>query len=159
MIMADIYLPRIYGSMETVPFSSKKLGREKCAKRFKNVTINGVMYIHKYTQPAWQGFPNRLQDINADTVDPQPDKFIFFLRDPYAWKVWADLIKQKSRAQISGRPTPGLTRGSSPFYIPNAGGEPRVKPRVKRPEMWSQKAGGGCVLEKLLPGGLVCILY
>jgi hypothetical protein len=31
----------------------------------------------------------------------------------------------------------GLTRGSTPFYITNAGGEPRVKLRVWRPEMWA----------------------
>jgi hypothetical protein len=33
--------------------------------------------------------------------------------------------------------TPGLTRDSPPFYITNAGGEPRVKPWVWRPEMWA----------------------
>jgi hypothetical protein len=43
------------------------------------------------------------------------------------------------RAQISGRQAPGLTRGSSPFYITNAGCEPRVKPGVWPPEMWAQR--------------------
>jgi hypothetical protein len=47
----------------------------------------------------------------------------------------------KTRGQISGRQTPGLTWGSSPFYITNAGGKPRVKPGVWRPEMWSQATG------------------
>jgi hypothetical protein len=46
-----------------------------------------------------------------------------------------------TRAQISGRQTPGWTRGSPPFYMTNAGGDPRVKPRVWRPEMWAQKKG------------------
>jgi hypothetical protein len=41
------------------------------------------------------------------------------------------------RAQISGRQTPGLTRGSPPL-LTNAGVEPRVKPGVWRPEMWAQ---------------------
>jgi hypothetical protein len=40
-------------------------------------------------------------------------------------------------AQISVRQTPGLTRGSHPFYITYAGGEPRVKPGAWRPEMWN----------------------
>jgi hypothetical protein len=31
----------------------------------------------------------------------------------------------------------GLTRGSPPFYITNARGEPRVKPGVLRPEIWA----------------------
>jgi hypothetical protein len=42
------------------------------------------------------------------------------------------------RAQILIRQTQGLTRGSPPFYISNAVGEPRVKPGVRRPEMWAQ---------------------
>jgi hypothetical protein len=39
---------------------------------------------------------------------------------------------------ISGRQTPGSTRGSPPFYITNVGGELRVKTGVWRPEMWAQ---------------------
>jgi hypothetical protein len=38
------------------------------------------------------------------------------------------LVGSQYRAQISGRQTPGLTRGSPPFYITNAGGEPRLNP-------------------------------
>jgi hypothetical protein len=45
-----------------------------------------------------------------------------------------------TRAQISWRQTSGLTQGSPPFYITNAGGEPRVKSGVWRPEMWAQEA-------------------
>jgi hypothetical protein len=47
--------------------------------------------------------------------------------------------KLYTRTQISRRQTPGLTQGSSAFYITNAGGEPRAKPGVWRPEMWVQK--------------------
>jgi hypothetical protein len=35
----------------------------------------------------------------------------------------------------------GLTRGSPPFYLTNAGGEPRVKLGVWRPEMWALTTG------------------
>jgi hypothetical protein len=35
----------------------------------------------------------------------------------------------------------GLTRGSPPFYVTNAGGEPRVKLGVWRPEMWALTTG------------------
>jgi hypothetical protein len=41
------------------------------------------------------------------------------------------------RAHISGRQTPGLTR-VHPLLYNKCGGEPRVKPRVWRPEMWAQ---------------------
>jgi hypothetical protein len=54
-----------------------------------------------------------------------------------------------TRAQISGRQTPGLTQGSPPFYIANAGDEPQVKPGVLRPEMWAQ----GCPTMCYLPIG------
>jgi hypothetical protein len=42
-----------------------------------------------------------------------------------------------SRAHISERQTPGLTRGSPPHVL-YKGGEPQVKPGVWRPEMWAQ---------------------
>jgi hypothetical protein len=42
------------------------------------------------------------------------------------------------RAYISGRQSPGWTRGSPRFYITNVGGEAQVKPGVWRPEMWAQ---------------------
>jgi hypothetical protein len=37
--------------------------------------------------------------------------------------------------------TQGLTWGSHPIYIANAGWEPRVNPRVSRPEMWALFTG------------------
>jgi hypothetical protein len=44
------------------------------------------------------------------------------------WHCWA---------HVSGRQTPGLTRGSATFYLTNVGGEPRVNPGVLRSEMWA----------------------
>jgi hypothetical protein len=48
-----------------------------------------------------------------------------------------------TRAHISvHQTTPGLTRGSPSFYITNAGGEPRVKLGVWRPEMLALRSVG-----------------
>jgi hypothetical protein len=47
------------------------------------------------------------------------------------------------RAQILGRKTPGLTRGSPSFYIANAGEEPRVKPGVWHPEICARGPSSG----------------
>jgi hypothetical protein len=40
-------------------------------------------------------------------------------------------------AHILGRQTPGLTRGLPPNLLYKMGGEPRVEPRVWRPEIWA----------------------
>jgi hypothetical protein len=34
-------------------------------------------------------------------------------------------------------PNPGFNPGFTPFYITNAGGEPRVEPGVWRPAIWA----------------------
>jgi hypothetical protein len=44
------------------------------------------------------------------------------------------------RAHIPERQTPGLTRGFTPRVCYIKGGEPRVKPGVRRPEIWAQIA-------------------
>jgi hypothetical protein len=55
-----------------------------------------------------------------------------------SYKTADDISTAITRAHISGRQTPGSTRGSPPFYITNVGGKLRVKRGVWRPEMWAQ---------------------
>jgi hypothetical protein len=55
----------------------------------------------------------------------------------YPWQGFLPANAEPTSQDAKPRVEPGV-QPPPPLYITNAGGEPRVKSRVLRPEMWAQ---------------------